>query len=213
MALMKPCEVCGKDVTPSYRVTKAYLARRRFCSEECRGVSNRGKPTWNKGLRKPVAERFWPKVDRGGPDECWEWTGTRDWFGYGVIAGGLKAHRVSYELEHGSVPVGLFVLHHCDNPSCVNPRHLYAGTQKENVRDAFARARMPNRRGAGNANVKLTAEQVAEIRSRYQFPEKRDWAPNGMKTSRVTQKQLAREYGVAESQISEIVRGLSWTGE
>jgi len=91
---------------------------------------------------KPVGERFWPKVDRRDPDDCWEWKGARNNRGYGVSYFARKntlAHRLSYVLSNGPIEVGLKVLHRCDNPPCVNPRHLFLGTQTTNTLGCFSK--------------------------------------------------------------------------
>lgn len=99
----------------------------------------------------PLEERFWPKVDKSpgkGPNgDCWLWTGCKLPKGYGQI--GIAnvpalAHRVSYELANGPIPEGLHVLHACDNPSCVNPTHLLAGTPKDNMQDMISKGRKKN---------------------------------------------------------------------
>lgn len=94
----------------------------------------------------PLAERFWGRVNK--TETCWLWTGGTTTNGYGriyLIRGGswkaVSAHRLSYELAFGRIPDGLCVLHHCDNPPCVNPAHLYAGTMTDNNRDMNSRGR------------------------------------------------------------------------
>lgn len=93
-----------------------------------------------------IAERFEANVDRSaGPDACHVWTASRNYRGYGQasIGGGKsgRAHRLAWELAHGSIPVGMWVLHKCDNPPCVNVAHLFLGTSQDNVDDRVAKGR------------------------------------------------------------------------
>lgn len=95
---------------------------------------------------KPLADRFWPKVRRGAPDDCWTWLGARLTKGYGLIgvAGDMRgrlAHRVSWEIHNAPIPDGLLVCHHCDNPSCVNPAHLFLGSHSDNLKDMSRKGR------------------------------------------------------------------------
>lgn len=91
-------------------------------------------------------KRFWAKVDRRGADECWPWTASVNNHGYGRIsttraAGPVFAHRASYALANGALSEGQIVCHRCDNPRCVNPAHLYAGSYAQNTADMMSRGR------------------------------------------------------------------------
>src|SRR5262245_48011177 len=104
--------------------------------------------------RKPVepAVRYRAKVNRGGPDDCWEWNASRFKNGYGQFGidkehRSVLAHRYGYQLEVGPVPPGLNVLHTCDNPPCQNPRHWFLGTHKDNTEDKERKGRGNHPRG------------------------------------------------------------------
>jgi hypothetical protein len=98
-------------------------------------------------VSRPLAERFWEKVNRTGPNECWEWTGSvhsaaRPYGQIWVDGRACKATRVSWELANSQpVPEGKMICHSCDNPICVNPAHLWPGTMSDNIKDAVAKGR------------------------------------------------------------------------
>lgn len=151
-------------------------------------------------LDEAVRPGFWDRVDcSAGPDGCWEWQGARGPHGYGRIGGGASyeneraAHR--YALRSTGVDITeKVVMHLCDNPPCCNPRHLMAGTQEENMRQAVERDRF--RTGERHPDAKLTWSKVREIRRLY--------------SSGIYQRALAEKFGVSRQHISMIVLNKSW---
>lgn len=153
--------------------------------------------------RRPLAARFWAKVEILGTDECWPWLASRDRHGYGHIGlGGREggtgyAPRVSWELHNGPIPEGLWVLHRCDNPACVNPAHLFLGTPKDNTADMMVKGRANRARGEDSGGAHFTAEQVVEIRATH---------ARGR-----SMRALARQHGVSHSTISAMVHLRTWS--
>ena len=156
------------------------------------------------GPRRGLAQRWSEKVHVS--PGCWEWKGARNEKGYGLIWTGSKlgkAHRVSWELHFGPIPDGLSVLHHCDNPPCVRPDHLWIGTSADNAQDRQAKGRQNRAPGdlrknpprGEKARHKLTEAQVLEIRRR---------------AGTTTNAALSREYGVPAMQIGMIISRRSW---
>lgn len=155
------------------------------------------KPTWD--------EFFGPRAIPEPMSGCFLWDRFADRSGYGRVTaiwtGEHFAHRVSWELAYGPVPRGMKVLHRCDVPSCVNPGHLFLGTQAENVADMVAkgRARPPTpRRGSANACARLDEGYV--------------WAIREMLRLRLfTQRAIAADYGVSPMTISRIANNQTWS--
>lgn len=139
-------------------------------------------------------DRFWTKVKVSTPDECWEWTANKNNKGYGLFRpGGSRpkclAHRLSYEEKNGAIPKGSIIRHSCDNPACVNPAHLRAGSQYENMIDKVARLRHGFETMAPSAVIALLKDYV----------------------SGVSRKELSRKYGVPLSSLSDYTGGKSWS--
>lgn len=135
-------------------------------------------------------------------DDCWIWQRSKDKDGYGYIKKDKKthkAHRISYEIHNGPVPEDKWVLHTCDNPSCVNPEHLWLGTAQENNDDMVAKGRQNHvgwaANGEKNPNSKLTQEDVDWIRANYK------WGKG---------PEFAEKFGVGAFMINRIVRGEAW---
>jgi len=161
------------------------------------------------GASATFVRRFWAKVDKSaGPDGCWLWTAAKAEFGYGVIGLGgrgtglIRAHRASWELAHGAIPDGMFLLHRCDVPACVNPAHLFLGTLADNAHDAIAKGRAvdpprnPHLRGERHYRAKLTEKIVGDIKARARAGER--------------QVDIARAVGVSKDYVCKIVAGQKW---
>ena len=131
---------------------------------------------------------------------CWSWTGPKSWNGYGRLYWNNKmrrAHRLMWEAVNGDIPNGMWVLHHCDNPQCTNPDHLFLGTPKDNAVDRNNKGRHSDRRGEKHHMRKLSAKDVCKIRKMYALRED-------------TQKNIGRQFGVGQQQVSLIVNGIRW---
>lgn len=123
--------------------------------------------------RKSIAERFWPKVELIPFTDCWIWNAYCDKDGYGKLTVMTdvgcygytqgSAHRISWELHFGPIPDGLHVLHKCDTPPCVNPRHLFLGTTQDNTADQKQKGRTLT--GESNPFSKLTTADILLIRA------------------------------------------------
>ena len=151
-------------------------------------------------MRLSMEQRFWAKVAKAGPNECWLWTAYRSAFGHGQFRVSKvpnrkdNAARIAYALSFGPIPDGMVIRHKCDNPPCVNPAHLEIGTHADNVADRVKRGRSAI--GSGNGRAKLTEKTADCIRVGYQIGN--------------TKAQLAREYGVSQRTVADIVNGKKW---
>lgn len=151
-------------------------------------------------LRASLWDRFHDKAIPEPNSGCWLWSGATKELGYGVIGLGRreqgtdKAHRVAYRL-YCSDPGEQNVLHTCDTPCCVNPGHLFLGSLSDNMKDCVRKRRnfVPDNRGERASWAKLTAEAVADIRTR-----------------RMPGRAFASLYGVSNSAVFQIWRGKNW---
>lgn len=146
-----------------------------------------------------LPDRFWRRVDKSAGG-CWLWTGGAHEFGHGrywLNGANRPAHRVIWEARNGHVPDGLFVLHKCDVPSCVNPDHLFVGTQDDNMRDKTEKGRQYRPAGDKHHRRRLSSIQVVEIRRRLSLGE--------------SGASLARSFGVNPNTIYNIAANRTWT--
>ena len=152
-------------------------------------------------MDKSIINRFWSKVDRSG--NCWEWAAAKTKGGYGQFHINNKmqlAHRVSWVIHNSDIPSGdhygtTCVLHRCDNPSCVNPDHLFLGTQKDNNQDRMNKGRNVNVVGEQHGKAKLSSRNVREIRRH---------------SPAMTYREIAETFCISSSQVCNIVNRRVW---
>jgi len=166
----------------------------RFCSPLC-GYNWRSTHP-----RVSVTALFWAKVDTTDISGCWIWTAGKNSKGYGNFWANnkeIKAHRFSWELHYGKIPKGQFVCHHCDNPSCIRPSHLFVGSNQDNMNDMIAKERSPQGlKGEKHPLSKLTEQEVLIIRS--------------LGKRKISQMQIAAQFGVHQGLISNILLRKTW---
>lgn len=160
---------------------------------------------WRKIKLTPIADRFWKKVDKRGPDECWPFVGEINNHGYGVFSpfadhvGRCLAHRKAWEVTNGPIPNELDCCHHCDNPPCCNPSHLFVGTHADNMADRVRKGRSMKfaARGERIWSAKLTESHVREIRRIYSI-------------GGISHRKLGILFGMSKSGITGIISGRKW---
>lgn len=185
----KICGSCGEEYYRDKRCTFAHWGKSKFCSRDCYGVNNAKRLA---SIRPNFVDKFWSFVDKSG--DCWEWTSLRDRDGYGLFnykRVSYRAARESLKMSGVAVADDEYCCHKCDNPLCVRPDHLYAGTPKQNMRDAIERGRLQV--GENHYAAKLTEKDVLEIR-----------ACEG------TLASIGERYGVNPSNVGMIRAGKTW---
>jgi hypothetical protein len=187
------CASCSTPFDRAYSIAAKRSANPQFCSRSCYVAERAKRAAVNLG------KRFWRRVDIKSSTECWEWQGRRNDSGYGEFDNGNRPHiasRVAYELTNGPIDPVLKVCHSCDNPPCVNPAHLWLGTNQENMLDAQQKGRLRGGNGLRGSAInrsRLCIEQVREIR-----------------VSGKSAKELAEQYGVSTTAIRKIWNRENW---
>jgi hypothetical protein len=145
-----------------------------------------------------LKDRFLSHVAKKNNKDCWLWIGNKNKLGYGKIwnlGKHVPTHRMSWMIYKGKIPKGLFICHHCDNPSCVNPEHLFLGTAKDNHDDCISKNRIAF--GKRNKSSKLTYDKAVEIRNLYKACK--------------SMRKLGSVYNVSGNVIWHIIHNKTWT--
>lgn len=176
-----------------------------LCQKHGYRLKKYGSPDDRKFSHGPVEQRFWRMANKRGEDDCWEWSGNRLPKGYGVIGKGGKgngvitAHRLSYTMHKGEIPPSMVVMHSCDNPCCVNPKHLSVGTYSDNNNDSVAKGRGMHRADhllykGGRSNPSAISAEVAKA----------------ILEDVGTDTWLAKKHGVSRETARKIKTGIHW---
>jgi hypothetical protein len=185
----------------AYELTKGIIESNQYCRHKCGniGCCNPGH-LYLTTENNDIGDRFWPKIRKGKPDECWPWMASK------LIAGGygqfalrgapVRAHRLAFALTKGEIPKDKYVCHACDNPACCNPSHLFLGTNSENIKDCIKKGRFITVKRIANLRRKLAAEQVHKIRELSEHK---------------TQRELGKMFNVGHATIGCILRNITWT--
>jgi hypothetical protein len=149
----------------------------------------------------PAEDRFWKKVDKSG--DCWEWKASKTELGYGQFypehGSPVKAHRYSYSISVGDIPINMCVCHTCDNPGCVNPGHLWVGSITDNAQDKVRKGRSftGDHKGEKNKNAKLKSNDVLEIRRLYD-------------SGKFTKELLSKMFLLSSGHVCNIINRKAW---
>lgn len=176
------CRECKGDFTREPNQIRG--GRKYFCSREC---------SFKHG--KPFEKKFWAKVQK--TETCWLWTGTVNNKGYGETRYEGRfalSHRVSFIIHKGPIPEGMVVRHRCDNPPCLNPKHLELGTIAENTKDKIMKQRQAQ--GTTQGHAKFTEQTLREAKR--------------LRSDGWTYLELERHFNISRQTISKAVRGETW---
>lgn len=205
------CEICGREFHPPKSSVgpglQVFPGLGKYCSHKCSGIGRRGP-------RHSLADRLWRNVNKDGPvpaacpelGPCWLWTKGDNGAGYGLLGTNcgrstMLTHRLSFELEYGPIPDGLFVLHRCDVRRCCRPTHLFLGDARRNAIDMIAKGKNAHlrerpSRGEANGHATLTEGKVREIRARKAQGQKR--------------RQIAEEMQLGHGAVNCVWYGRTW---
>lgn len=179
--------VTCKNCNTQFRKVKSKETK--YCSRACYET---------KRPAKSVKDKWSSKVKFGSQDECWLWLASKNKKGYGTLGEGL-AHRISYELHYGSFDYSLSVCHSCDNPSCVNPKHLWLGTSNENMQDMVKKKRADRTKKHVQIYKTVKKFSIEDIRS-----------IRNMFSKGVKQSDILEDYPMSVCNLRKILNYKTW---